>query len=334
VKKLRILLLLVFVLVVMPLVSGWIDCTPSCPTGFTLLGNTSCEGGTCFGTCTASLCNNDWAQISNTNKGWANGGADDDRVRDFTSAYPINSTITSCYRFTFRGAPPVDPLNISMQVNSTPPSDCDSEAIGGFAQGTDGPPGADPWFSGMNNYVGSSPASSIRYLLKTMRAHTEHNSYTSNTNYVENASGGGSIYCTNNAAACIALGGSAICDTDCNDNTIRAYTVQAYVVDNQPLVNQPLQWDANIYTYTGCGGQHVELNRYQKFHLIVNTSSMYTQYNATSCARTNEPPTASNVNVKPVNPTAGHNLLCNYTFSDLEGDFDINSVIYLPAVKF
>ncbi len=326
-KAIFIPLLIITALLLFPSVNAWINCAPSCPSGYTQIGSTTCSGSTCNITCETTLCSENWNLIINRTAGWNTGdGKEDDYT---TPEYPIPNNNLQCFRFTYQG-PPADANNIEMAVLDPPQGvggiDCDSELRGGIRQGqTPSTISNNPWYNNMTNYLGSTGAqSAVNYMLQIARAHTEGNA---DQTYRDNASRTLSIYCANNVAACQALGGTPGCDTDCYGTDIFAYAKGGYVKDSESQPTSFYQADQNVYADQWCGDGNVSTNRYTPFQFKVHNSTMQSNYANSSCQRTNEAPSASSVNVKPTNPTAGHDLLCNYTFSDPENDFDINSVI-------
>ncbi|MFH2028067.1 MAG: hypothetical protein ABIJ08_02940, partial [Nanoarchaeota archaeon] len=200
-----------------------------------------------------------------------------------------------------------------MTVDDSPPSDCDSQAIGGFWDDTDR---SSPWFSSMSGYLGSTPGDpEYDYLLKIMRASAEDDD---DLNYRNYASIIGSIYCANNSAACNNLGGSNVCDTDCYNRITMMYIHQGYYIDTG-TDDDTLYDDQECGDNDGGATDYVDGNQMEGGDYIVYAASMILQYSQSdSCEMSNEPPNASNVKIIPIFPTAGDDLYCNFTYSDVE----------------
>ncbi len=302
-RKVFLFGILVFIFIVGTLsVSAWINCTPSaCGTGYTNNG-IYCAGGTCYRNCTISTCDNNWVSVSSTTFGFSVSNTDE-KTATSGGYTPTNSSL--CYNFTYYG-PTANNNYIDIYVTGTPPQDCDSEMIGGFRQGFT------PWFSGMSSYIGPQTNSDVEHMNKQVRAHTEASS-NSDQNYLDEAAKDGSIYCAPNLVACSLLGGTSICDTDCYTVATSGHVVQGYYKDK----GNP---DTSLYDGAGCGNSYVTTNKMLSVNYTVYETTATTGYESdTSCARTNEAPSAFNVTVLPLNATLGHDLFCDYNYYDPEG---------------
>lgn len=302
-RRLILFISALFFIVSFASVTAWQNCTPSsCAAGYSDNGQ-YCTGGTCYRNCTISTCTTDWVEVHSTTCGWSLGSEDENNC--VTTGYTPTNT-SQCYKFTYQG-PPNNINNVHMSV--TDAVSCDSSAIGGFWEGN--PASSSPWFNGMSNYLGSTPGDpEYNYLLKMMRAHTDNDDTSS---YRENAGAYGEIYCANNSVACTDLGGSAGCDSDCFGVSTVTNSHQGYY-RIQGSTN-----DSTLYADLECGNGNVSAN--------VLTPNTYKVYAATtvlsnsdvSCDRTNEAALVSGILVLPLNATAGQDLECNYTYTDIEG---------------
>lgn len=299
-----IALSVLFIIASITSVSAWLDCTPSaCASGYTDNGQ-YCSGGTCYRNCTIPVCTTTWTQVHTSNCGWNSFAKSEDLCQ--TSSY-IPTNYSACYKFTYDG-PAAISNNIFMNVNDAGEV-CDSEAIGGFWDTTNGD-NSNPWFSSMSNYLGTTPGDpEYDYLLKIMRAHTEADS---DDAYMNDVSAYGEIYCANNSVACQTLGGSSSCDADCYGHSTLLLTHQGYYNDSSTP-------DNTLYADKECGNAYVSNNRIRDTNTFTVYSAPLELSNSDkSCDRTNEPPIVANMLILPFNATAGHDLLCNYTYSDPE----------------
>jgi len=190
-----------------------------------------------------------------------------------------------------------------MDVKTNPDKECRPVMIGGFKGGNN-------WFSDMNFYTDYQANPRVSYLKKVVKASMpgEENA---DDNYRNDASKSGSIYCAPNSFACGELGGLVSCDTDCYNQGTNAYALQAYYMDEGTDLS-------TLYRGSGCDDKYVDLNRYKDIIFTVQQTPTLTQSNHKTCDRINEAPTASNVKIIPENPTAGDDLICNFTYSDPE----------------
>ncbi|MDP3734754.1 MAG: hypothetical protein Q8R37_05990 [Nanoarchaeota archaeon] len=300
-KKYYLMLILVLGFLISSLsVNAWLDCTPAaCSSGYTDNGVT-CLGGECTRNCTIFTCDTNWMQVHSVTNFGINEFDQDEASADSSTYTPTNMSF--CYNFTYRG-PRASTSEIMMSVNDNPPTDCDSEAIGGMLQGSS------PWFSGMSIYVGSQTNLFASYMTRSVRAHAEADS---DATYETNGAGIGSIYCAPNSVACNYFNAS-VCDTDCYNAATQARVVQGYY--ESPSGNA----DTNLYAGDRCSDIYVTRNLMNPANFTVfQANASIIKFGETSCSRTNEAPTAVSVKVLFSTPTTGENLLCNYTYSDVE----------------
>ncbi len=288
---------------------AWLDCTPaSCASGYTDNG-IYCTGGTCYRNCSAQVCDNSWIQVHTDTAFGINEFNEDDAQAASTSYTPTNTS--RCYQFVFDG-PAASPNNILMYVTDsppTPPGDCDSEAIGGFYQG------ATPWFSSVSGYIGTQDNTFASNMVSSMRVHSETDS---DASYENDASQGGYIYCAPNTIACGYFSGIRGCDIDCYNVATQGKVVQGYYEDNVAGGSGPP--NTTLYDGDRCGNAYCGRNLLNPANFTVYEANATTiNQSDKSCDRINEAATVSNVLVLPLNPTAGQDLLCNYTYIDIEG---------------
>ena len=312
--------LLCALVLIIPSVNAYLDCTPSaCSSGYTDNG-VKCEGSTCVRNCTIEVCRQEWSQTSSDNNvGWLDNG--DVEENDVSSSY--TSSAGKCYNFTY-DATHLQDQEANINAEDVPSGDCDSEAIGGF---WDDAQRSSPWFSGMADYIGNVGNADYNYLAKVMRAHTE--SYATES-YRSNIKVNKGILCAPNTAACSGIGGISVCDTDCYGRATILNVHQGYY--NQTGSGSDDTLYADIECGNNAGGSHdyVNTNRIgtvtpPSVKYIVYESSLINQSNDQSCDRTHEAPSVKDVRVLPLQPNAGQDLFCNNTYYDAENFTEQNS---------
>ncbi|MBI2143999.1 hypothetical protein HYU17_02505 [Candidatus Woesearchaeota archaeon] len=200
-------------------------------------------------------------------------------------------------------------------------SDCDSEAIGGFFDNAKNMQYA--WFENLTGYLGDVAYTSMDYLSRGSRAHSQADS---DGQYESDISANGRILCAPNSVACNQIGQISVdCSVNCYNHKTFAYAYQGYVVDYTPSYDDTSSNNDNLYNNVGCGNSNVGANKLQDTYLYVFQANLTPQHSDQSCYRSNEAPTVANVIVLPENPDAGDNLFCNYTYSDPENFTELNS---------
>ena len=154
-RKINLIWIIALILVI-PNVLAYTDCTPSaCSSGYTDNG-VVCQGSTCVRNCTISVCKGDWTQVhSDTVIGFNDVLRED---QDSSTSYtPTDGS--KCYNFTYRGSS--TETDVDMTVDDVVPSpDCDSNAIGGFLDNNQ----FNPWFDTMDiGNVGSANQGNPEY---------------------------------------------------------------------------------------------------------------------------------------------------------------------------
>ncbi len=295
----------VFIVVLLLLVgalstTAWTGCTPAaCSAGYTDSG-IYCKGGTCYKNCTALICNNaTGVQVFSVEFG-VNQANKDELTASSSSYTPLNTS--RCYNFTYAG-PPTGSNTIFMAVNQNPSPDCDSESVGGMLQG------ATPWFSGITGYIGDQVNDNVDFMTSSVRAHSDTGS--DDAGYEEQATLRSTIFCAPNMAACKPYAGTSGCDTDCYNVATQGKIVQGYYKKKSSA-------NATLYAGDRCGNAYVSWNRQNPATFIVYETNTTVENNDKTCDRTNEAPSVTNIKVLPEFPTAGQDLLCNYTYVDPE----------------
>ncbi len=295
---------------IIPDTLAYIDCTPSaCSLGYTDNGLV-CSGSECVRSCTRVICGSAWTQVHSATFGW---DLTADIKKSSSSSSYIPASDAYCYNFSYKGPSATEP-EIRMWSDTNPNFDCDGEMVGGFRQGSGQ---SNPWFSGMDNYIGAKTNTDAEFMLKIVRAHAEEDS---DQAYINNAAKSGSIYCAPNTYACGLLVGTesiAVCDTDCYNQPTNGRVVQGYYKDKGSE-------DQTLYDGAGCGG-YVIANEMKYSSFKVFETPVTLRHDDNTCDRIHEAPSASNVKVLPVIPNAGEDLLCNYTYSDPERFTEQNS---------
>ncbi|NQV09022.1 hypothetical protein HQ529_04180 [Candidatus Woesearchaeota archaeon] len=310
-KNTYLISILALVLVInIPESSAYINCTiPSC-SGEYIDNGTSCQGSTCTRECHINICSGTWTQVHSSQFGWD--GVTVDREESSSSSY-ASSNISSCYKFTYDG-----PDNsVYMYVSNPPSGDCDSETIGGFYDTVNT---SNPWFQKIDDYLGNVDGTKFDYLLKRMRGHAQAG-VSGFGDYSPDIRIDSEVYCAPNKPSCDLYNNESVtvCNTTCYNRSTKGYMAQGYLEDPTPSVDSELKNNAALYAWDGCGNSYVNGNHIFWAYFVVKTSpATNITYNNQQCTRTNEAPTVSNVNVYPSNPTAGDNLVCNYTYFDPE----------------
>jgi hypothetical protein len=305
----------IFVLIILvPNVFAYSDCNPdACPID-QIDNGVVCSGPECFRTCSIPVCAQDWSLVFSETIEFV---SDDKEEEEISSSFS-SSDSTKCYNFTYQGSS----TNSDTKARADSPSsgDCDFEAIGGFWDQTQR---NSPWFSTMgNSYIGNVGDNEFDYLLKIMRAHTEEDD---NVDYREDTQVTNKIICAPNAVACSGAGGKG-CNNQCYGRQTALKVHQGYYVDNGGSEDSTLYNDNECGFNDGGPQDYVDDNRVRGTRFLVYESSVVNQDNQIICDRIHEPPFASNVKVLPVNPNAGQDLTCSYTYNDPEEFTEQNSI--------
>ena len=323
--------LLIFLILQLPSiikVSAYLDCNPApCPSGYADNG-VSCSRSTCIRDCTVQVCKQDWTQaFMDDAVGFDGKDAEQDKI---SKAFSSGDN-TKCYNFVF-DASTIEERYVDMLVDNFIPDtypDCDTESIGGFRD--DSQPST-PWFAGMSGYLGNVGKDRYNYLLKVMRGHSQTGSDGAYRSQVMVKNG---IYCAPGNAACLQLGASGSCNTNCYGRMTKMFLSQGYYVDTTPSIDGGVSNDNTLYSHQLCGKNFkdnigaddlVDVNRIAYAKYIVYESTTDKANDNKVCDREHEPPGISNVIVIPQNPNAGQDLFCNFTYFDADGFSEQNSV--------
>lgn len=307
---------------------AWVDCEPTeCDTGWTNVSVT-CEGSECVRTCSAELCDLNWTQVHYEMFGEA---ATDVEIDAYTtSAYtPQNTSL--CYRFLYNGTN-LSEYQIDIDLGGGEPDpECVGEAIGGFREGSTG--SSSSWFQNMSSsrYHGNEVNDDVSYMLEAMRAWGDANEEADEfgpTSYVSGVSGQtngvtgwGDMFCAPNDVACEEIN-SSICATGCYSRSTGAYFLQGLYENTNEVSYSYAGHNAILYSEVDagnlCDSQYEGTNEIQYVIYQVYSSPTNTNYTYLSCDRTNEAPSASDVEIIPTSPNAGNYLVCNFSYSDPE----------------
>ncbi|MCK5283157.1 MAG: hypothetical protein KAK00_07130 [Nanoarchaeota archaeon] len=323
-KKLNLILIFAIILVVPAInTTAWIDCSvPSCPAGYTDNGE-YCTGSICYRNCTGLTCDGSWNQVHDNKFGFEG----DHGYKGQASSTYTSSDSASCYQFKINAG------SADFNYNSNDFVECDGEAIAGFREsGT-----SHPWYENLTQkgdwdsqyrYWGDVSGTSFDYFFVALRSHTETDSYEDNS-YDSRMRKDYSIYCAPTAEGCSNLTGSDYlinCDISCYSKPTYAYIHQS-AEDNSEGTTPWSAANTNLRDSSYCGSGNIDANYYRYVHFRVYTTPTIQINNDQSCERANEAPQAANVKVIPINPTAGDDLICNYTYFDSEG-FEEKDSIY------
>ncbi len=320
--KLKTIIWMMVFLLAIQLVSAWLNCTPSaCPNGFTDDG-INCSGSTCVRVCSATGCDMNWTQIYNGTCDYEDEAKNHESCT-ISSYTPSNTSL--CYRFTYDATPDVE---LDVENN---PSECDAHAIGGLFEGNSPPPGnSNPWFANMSDYMGNVGNSEFDYLLKMMRAVYDDAGYAPNSplsQYEEDILANNSVYCAPNMGACSELGGNLTCASSCYNEVNNMYIYSGVFDDDGESEDYTLINGSYCGDNNGGATDYVDQNDIEHPWFYVATSlATTTIYSNQTCYRTNEAPNATNANVIPTSPTAGHDLVCNFSYSDPEDNPEKDSI--------
>lgn len=290
-------------------------CTPSiCPDGFTDY-EINCNATLCFRNCTKSTCALDWQEVHSSTFGWA---ADNKAEKSSSSVSYTPTDTEKCYKFRYLGPENPSYTEIGMSVTDSGGSyECDTYAIGGLWTGGS----QNSWFNGMTSnyipgYLGDVTGTNFDYLLRTARATTGGDSTESYEDELDSTTADISVYCAPTQSECNDID-YTVCDTDCYNNAIYAHTYQGYLRNYDGQSN-----DEDIYSKTKCTWRNVTANQMENIHYYVYSSVT----NYTSSHQYCYFPNVTGVKVIPQNPTAGDDLICNYTYHDYYPYLEKNSV--------
>ena len=301
-------LLLLFFMLFLPLAQGYGNCTPdACPSGYTDNGVT-CGASTCFRNCTVSVCDGStWTTVFTDTMYISD--SEEDRLDDQTTAYN-SSNAGKCYNFTYYST---DLSTLIINVDEGQTAVCDTEMIGGLFE--EGKP-SNPWYAGINaDYLGLVNSSMLNYMYKAWRSWDTDDC---SGECIDNAKVNVSLYCAPNTVACLGLYGT-FCNTSCYNRKTMGYVYEGYFKING-------SHDNTLYTDRGCGDAYMVSHAHYWPQFIVQAANTSIQNDDQSCDRPNEAPGVSNVNVYPLNATAGQDLVCNYTYTDPEEFSEQNSI--------
>lgn len=310
-------LIFLLALLLLPTTYAYINCTPSpCPSGFTDNG-TICVGSQCERQCIRIVCEGSWSEVHSSD---CIIDAVDSDVENCESTHYIPTDSSSCYRFDYLG-PTQHSDYIKMAVKDSTSPDCDSEFAGGFWETTLDNGNANPWFetiSAFHGYWGAEGANkNVEDFLVVAKTDAEEDSFDEPT-YLTQAGINDTLYCAPNSGNCSILGSSR-CDTDCYNEPTKIHGVQGYFEDTGPD-------DETIKDYVPCSdADDADLNYQKNITFKVYQSSVGLNLTTNVCERTNEAPSAYNVTVEPMLPTAGDSLWCAFDYIDPENFEEQNS---------
>jgi hypothetical protein len=264
-------------------------------------------------------CDLNWSLVHQDTFGWNDLGSVLLHDESASSFSPTNQSL--CYKFEYDGPAQASDSYVWMSVVSPPSghADCDSEGIGGFKSNSD-------WFDNMADHLGDPPTSIFDNMVKAVRASAEASSLTPyKTNMTLKDY---SIYCApSTSKSCNYLGGFLWCQQDCYGDSTYGYVRQGYLDD--PTPGNPNDIDQTLYGNNACTpSSNIIHNRMLNASYSVYKSETIANLSDTAdqtCFRTNEAPSAGQVQVIPLSPNAGQDLECTFNYTDPENFVEQNS---------
>ncbi len=339
-KKLMIVIMsILFLLFGSVYVLAYTSCTPSsnCPAGYTDNG-TICNGKICYRQCYILTCGNastaTWTQVfSDANKPHIKDQTDFD-VSDSLGYTPTDSS--KCYKFEYKGTSPSGScIQMNFNESQNPPANCDTESVVGFRDITNT---ENPWYANIETanevrgpkYLGFVNKAQFNYMLKVARSHADGEGTAQP--YKDDLALPNIVYCANATAICDAL---AQRPTNC---TTACYNRETQLRGFQGALNETGSTsDDTLYAGKGCGIRIVDAGNGNYFtvkstegcsggYYVYSTPANITKYDTSAqCDMINEAPNITGVKVLPLTPNAGQDLICNYTYYDIENFTEQNS---------
>jgi len=322
-------------------VIAWTDCTPdACPYGYKQVGDIVCVGSTCTRACAIFNCTDSGTTVkddySNTDPAWND---DDNDEKDKGAIFTPSSD--KCYKFEFTGSEDTSGDGSECYDLYTDDSyeagnyekDCNGRDIDAYAGiGFEGNDTSDTWLetiseSGSNyGYVDNKNNDYWDYTYISLwdddlvpeQSGGDAGNWDGFNNVICDEAGTHTIYCAPTSLQCDSWGKSR-CGYGCAGESTGPYIVMGVYADYDNNINDAYndKWD--------CGASVIYDNDYfadnNHYKVIEYSTTQSDNYSNKTCDRTNEAPNATNVEVILQNPTAGDDLICNFTYYDTE-DFE------------